>query len=363
VTFGEEPLEHVNPLVGWAPGGEEAVAVADETEPRLSSRRVAVSLARHGLRAPSRLPHRVNLENFDRWRSFRREVASCPVCGHRDTLLYDLPDLERLERHRVGVLSEALRCRRCTAKMSGRALAAILLEALAERGVRAATVDSIALPEGVSVLVVDAHDRMATRVGTRRGFVRAVYSPGAAPHAGGSRAVDLERLPFPDDHFDVVLTVQVLEHVRHVDAAHREIARCLKPGGVHLFTVPYDAQLERTWELIDPVTDALLVDPPHVHGDPLVSGDSMKSYRVFGRDLPDQLRRAGLQAAIRRVERPEFGVYGDLVFVAVKQAVVPRQNRASGHPDTAPSPTRGLRAGTADTRAGGGEVSRGGAGV
>jgi SAM-dependent methyltransferase len=303
----------------------------------------------------------VNRENIDRWRSFRRAVASCPVCGHRGALLYELPDLERLERHRVGVLSEALRCRRCTATMGGRALAATLLDALAERGVQAATVDSLALPSGVSVLVVDAHNRLPTRGGAQRGFVRAVYSPG--PHPGGPRHVDLERLPFPDGHFDVVLTAHVLEHVRHVDVAHREVARCLKPGGVHLFTVPYDAQLERTWELIDPVTDALLVDPPHVHGDPLVSGDSMKSYRVFGRDLLDHLRQAGLAAELRRVDRPDLGVFADEVFVATRQPSVPRQGRGTGHPETAPSPPRRLPPETADPRGSGGEVSRGGAGV
>jgi SAM-dependent methyltransferase len=320
--------------------GEEAVAVADQAATRLSSSRVAMSLARHGLRAPSRLPHRVNRENLERWRAFRRALALCPVCGHRGTLLYELPDLERLERHRLGVL----------------------LEVLAKRGVHAATVDSIELPAGVSVLAVDAHNRLATRVGAQPGFVRAAYSPGDERPGGGPR-VDLERLPFPDDHFDVVLTAQVLEHVRHVDVAHREIARCLKPGGVHLFTVPYDARLETTWQLIDPVTDALLVDPPHVHGDPLVSGDGMKSYRVFGRDLLDQLRQAGLEPECRRVDRPELGVFGDEVFVAAKRVSVPRQARANGHPDTVSSPTRRLRPETAESRGGGGEVSRGGAGV
>jgi ubiquinone/menaquinone biosynthesis C-methylase UbiE len=38
-------------------------------------------------------------------------------------------------------------------------------------------------------------------------------------------------LPFPDESFDIVFSKQVFEHVRHPDAAIRDIERVLKPGG------------------------------------------------------------------------------------------------------------------------------------
>jgi 2-polyprenyl-3-methyl-5-hydroxy-6-metoxy-1,4-benzoquinol methylase len=41
-----------------------------------------------------------------------------------------------------------------------------------------------------------------------------------------------EALPFPDAHFDVVMCVDVLEHVRDPEALVAEISRCLKPGGL-----------------------------------------------------------------------------------------------------------------------------------
>jgi SAM-dependent methyltransferase len=94
--------------------------------------------------------------------------------------------------------------------------------------------------------------------------------------------VDLEHIPFPDRSFDIVITTEVMEHVRHVDTAHREIARCLDEDGTYLFTVPYDASLARTWQLIDPVTDEPLVRPMHMHGDPGLREEGIKSYRVFG---------------------------------------------------------------------------------
>lgn len=41
-----------------------------------------------------------------------------------------------------------------------------------------------------------------------------------------------EALPFPDAHFDIIMCVDVLEHVRDPEALLAEISRCLRPGGV-----------------------------------------------------------------------------------------------------------------------------------
>ncbi len=46
------------------------------------------------------------------------------------------------------------------------------------------------------------------------------------------------RIPFPDEHFDLVVSNQVMEHVDDLDAVLKEISRVLKPGGEVLSLFP-----------------------------------------------------------------------------------------------------------------------------
>jgi len=45
-------------------------------------------------------------------------------------------------------------------------------------------------------------------------------------------------IPYPDNHFDVVCALDVLEHVQHDHAAVNEIRRVLRPGGRAIVSVP-----------------------------------------------------------------------------------------------------------------------------
>ena len=49
---------------------------------------------------------------------------------------------------------------------------------------------------------------------------------------------DGENIPFPDSHFDVVFSSNVLEHIKQVDQFLDEIKRVLKPDGIAVHIVP-----------------------------------------------------------------------------------------------------------------------------
>jgi SAM-dependent methyltransferase len=55
----------------------------------------------------------------------------------------------------------------------------------------------------------------------------------------GYRCEDLENQTFPDSTFDLVLSQDVFEHVLSPEKGFAEIARTLKPGGAHVFTIPW----------------------------------------------------------------------------------------------------------------------------
>ena len=50
--------------------------------------------------------------------------------------------------------------------------------------------------------------------------------------------VDIERFPFADAAFDVVIVIDVHEHFRKIDGLNREIARIVAPGGLAIVTTP-----------------------------------------------------------------------------------------------------------------------------
>jgi SAM-dependent methyltransferase len=54
---------------------------------------------------------------------------------------------------------------------------------------------------------------------------------------------DARAIPFPDDHFGLVVAYDVLEHISEDDQVVAEIARVVRPGGRVLIAVPADPRL------------------------------------------------------------------------------------------------------------------------
>jgi SAM-dependent methyltransferase len=110
----------------------------------------------------------------------------------------------------------------------------------------------------------------------------------------------LEQLGYADATFDLVITSDILEHVRTPQRAFSEIARVLKPGGYHVCTVPLQDPLpEKSVVRIDTrgSQDRPLL-PEHYHGDG--KGGRSLVYTDFGADIVDMAAAAGFATALRR---------------------------------------------------------------
>lgn len=112
----------------------------------------------------------------------------------------------------------------------------------------------------------------------------------------GVRCEDLQSLTFKDGSFDIVISEDVLEHVRRPSEAFASIFRVLKPGGCHVFTVPIYGN--KTMVRVDTSGDQdVFLLPKVYHGDPLRSEGAL-AYNDFGTDIVQFADRYGFKSAI-----------------------------------------------------------------
>lgn len=225
-----------------------------------------------------------------------RELAvgteSCALCGFRIQL--------RLRRDEV-----AVRCVRCGAS----AITQSLVDVLRQSVPRLASCDVYELSAAGALV--------AWMRGRARSLTTSELLDGVAPGAtrDGVTCQDVQRLTYADASFDLCTSTEVFEHVEDDLAGFREILRVLRPGGMHVFTVPLDTggtTIERT-RLRDGQRVATL--PPEYHAD-RYRGSSVFCYRNYGADILDRLQRAGFVGAeFRRPQRRLFG-YARPVVVA-----------------------------------------------
>jgi SAM-dependent methyltransferase len=132
-----------------------------------------------------------------------------------------------------------------------------------------------------------------------RSYTRTYYSASDPPgsiRADGARCEDVTRLTFPDNSVDLLISSDVLEHVPDVAAAFRETRRVLRPGGVHLFTVPTVAETAKRAEILAGRVRHLL--SPEYHSDPLNPEGGILAFWTFGRDMGEVFTLPGLTISI-----------------------------------------------------------------
>ena len=93
----------------------------------------------------------------------------------------------------------------------------------------------------------------------------------------GVRCENLEALTFRNESIDLHVTQDVMEHVFHPSRVFREIARTLKPGGAHIFTVPLvnKSNPSKVRARVNDNGQISHLEPPVYHGNPIRSEGSL----------------------------------------------------------------------------------------
>ena len=112
--------------------------------------------------------------------------------------------------------------------------------------------------------------------------------------------LDLQKIDYPDRHFDLVLCSRILEHVPDATSALREMARVLKPGGIGLISAPMNVSLAKTEE------------NPNASQEEALRRFGQKDHkRSYGLDQPELMRAAGFNVFVYNTcewyaRQPEF---------------------------------------------------------
>ena len=146
-------------------------------------------------------------------------------------------------------------------------------------------------------------------------------TPLGATHSSGWRNENLEDQTFADESFDLVVTQDVMEHIFHPDRAFQEIARTLKPGGAHVFTVPIVRKHQPSQIRASLGDDGQPVHlfPPEYHGNPIDGSGSLVTMH-WGYDICDYIQQcSGLSTTMVYIDDLSHGIRAEYIEVLVSR--------------------------------------------
>ena len=150
-------------------------------------------------------------------------------------------------------------------------------------------------------------------------YIGTQYFPDVPPgqSKNGIRCEDLENLTFANESVDLVVTQDVFEHIPDAGRAFAEIARTLKPGGAHVFTVPWFYWKDTLLRAVRENGTMRHLEKPDYHGNPIDAKGSLV-IREWGWDLIDFIYEHSRLAttAIRLCDRTR-GLEGQFLEVFI----------------------------------------------
>jgi len=230
---------------------------------------------------------------------FLRSSGHCPIC-----------DQDSIFVSRDEWLRDHFLCTRCGSLPRERALMACIQDYLPDWR-------SLVIHES-SPAERGASERVAKEC-TR--YIASQYFPDRQPGSRTGRYIceNLEALSFPDESIDLHITQDVIEHVFDPEKVFQEIARTLRPGGAHIFTVPIvnkrsptKVRARRT-----PEGEVEHLEPPVFHGNPISDEGSLVTMD-WGYDICEYIHSAcGLYTQMIRIDDLSRGIRAEYIEVLI----------------------------------------------
>lgn len=132
----------------------------------------------------------------------------------------------------------------------------------------------------------------------------------------GIRNEDLQKLAFSGNNFDIVLSSEVFEHIPDPYQAHREVFRVFKPGGCHVFTVPFIPEnfKDKNIASLNHKGEIIWISDP-------IRKDGVSVFNIFGIEMLPKLCKLGFVESYFRFHSISSGILGPnaYVFLACKR--------------------------------------------
>lgn len=140
----------------------------------------------------------------------------------------------------------------------------------------------------------------------------------------GCRNENLEALTFDDASLDLYITQDIMEHVFNPSLVFKEIARTLRPGGAHVFTVPIvlegQSSKRRAERLFDGSINNLL--PAQYHGNPVDYQGSLVTID-WGDDICQAIAHAsGMTTEVYVIDDLSRGIRAKCIEVFVSRKLI-----------------------------------------
>ena len=223
-------------------------------------------------------------------------VDTCTVCGHTGYL-------RREERS----IRETYRCGGCGASLRYREQARLILAHFSREGSgRLADLANEAEIQDLRIyepgLIGPFRKFFQKLPGYNSSYFWEEVKPGE--YKDGVQCQDLMNLTYEDNSFDLVLSSDIFEHVRKPFAGFQEVNRVLKPGGFHIFSIPFDYPMpvETVYRVDTSGPEDEFVLPRHYHSAP--KGGKSLVYTDFGEDMTKIMTADGIDL---KMESPSPG--------------------------------------------------------